>query len=127
MITTTALQALADGLTVPDGGFTVDLVTGERPTTGYVVSLYLKAERVIAPPVTCQDLIEYVTDWAELLGEAGHLFGGWADPESGRIYLDVSVWVATADQAERLGRTYQQHAYFDLDRRESVSCAPAVL
>jgi hypothetical protein len=127
MITTVALQALTDGLTVPDGGFTVDLVTGYRPSHGYAVSIFPAAERVLSGPVTCQDLIEYVTDHRDGLIHPGNLFGGWHDPRTGRIYLDASAWVATADQAERLGQAHHQHAYFDLVRGRSVRCAPVVL
>lgn len=127
MITTVALQSLADALSVSDGGFSVDLETGLRPRHGCVVSIFPESTRVLAYPVTCQDLIEYVTQHAELLSHAGHLFGGWHDPASGRIYLDTSVWVRAADQAERLGQAYGQLAYFDLDAGKSIVCAPAVL
>lgn len=127
MISTVALQALTDALTVPDGGFSVDVMNGRRPDYGYVVSILPEAERVLALPVTCQDVIEYVTEHYQLLRQVGHLFGGWHDPDTGLIYLDISVWVATHEQAGALGRAHSQHAYFDLDEGVSVALVPAAL
>lgn len=54
------LAALADALTVPDGGFTVDPVTGAAVTGGYAVSVDPYYERALDQPVTADDLAAYL-------------------------------------------------------------------
>ncbi len=127
MITTIAIQALADALSVPDGGFTIDVVTGHRPRTGYMVSIFLERELILSNPVEAMDLIEYVTDHGDLLDEAGSYFGGWQDPATGRVHLDISVRVSTPERAARLANAHQQLAYFDLVVGQSIAVAPVLV
>ena len=127
MIKTSELQRLADALSVPDGGFTVDVITGHTPRTGYMVSIFPDRSKVISDPIETLDLIVYVGQHHEILDEPGSYFGGWHDPHTGKIWLDISVRVSTRERAERLCQTYHQLAYFDLDLQHSVCAAPMVL
>jgi hypothetical protein len=121
---TPAVTALADALSVPDGGFTVDLAGGERPTTGYVVSIFPDRTVVMPGPIVAADLIDYMNDHEDLLSVPGHLFGGWRDPDTEMIYLDVSVHMPARDRARALAMAYDQVAYFDLERGRSEVVAP---
>lgn len=128
MITTTpAYTALADALTVPDGGFTVSLPDGRQPRMGYVVSIFPDRQVKIDGTATAANLTAYANDHADLLRQPGALFGGWRHPETGTTYLDVSVWQAHRQTAERLARLHGQLAYFDLLAGRSVMVAPALI
>ncbi|WP_162788481.1 hypothetical protein [Amycolatopsis albispora] len=113
------LSAMADALSVPDGGFTVDPVTGADVRTGYAVSVHPECERVLDHPVTAMDLASYVADRAATLERPRRVLGGWHDPDTGHVYLDVSIVVATEAAARRRGRLAGQKAVFDLAAGES--------
>lgn len=114
------LTALAGALSVPDGGFTVDPVTGADVTTGCAVSVDPYYERVYDRPVTGDDLAAYLTSAQRAFTLPRRVLGGWRDPESGRVHLDVSVVVETLAEALVLGRSAGQLAVFDLDAGKSV-------
>lgn len=127
MITQSGLSALADALSVPDGGFTVNINSGARPRTGYAVSIYPQAEVIFDGLPDADDLITYVTQHLPALSAGGCLFGGWHDPQTGLIYLDISARVADRSHAEHLTRCHRQLTYFDLAAAESIVAAPALL
>ena len=113
------LAEAVDALKVPDGGFTYDLVTGQPITTGYAVSIYPDAEEILAD-ATVGDLLAYTLRHADLLTKPGRVFGGWRDPDDGRVYLDVSVNVGQLDSALSLARKFDQLAVFDFAAGKSV-------
>lgn len=120
-----AMIALADALTVPDGGFTVNLITGDRPGWGWVVSL---ADReLILDTASAADLAAYANDHADVLGNYWAMFGGWRNPRTNKIHLDVSVRVASRALAERLARQHHQLAIFNIDLGRSFRIAPTLL
>jgi hypothetical protein len=128
MITTTAaVTALADALTVADGGFTVSLPDGHRPTDGYVLSIYPDREVKFHGTPRAADLVAYANDHADILRQRGAYFGGWHDPATHAVYLDVCVWVPDRATAERLARAAGQLAYFDVTAARSVALAPILI
>ncbi len=114
------LAALAAALTVSDGGFTIDLVTGADVVEGYAVSVDPYWERIYDRPVTADDLVRYLADKDRAAALPGRVLGGWNDPDTGRIFLDVSVVVSTLDAALELGRASRQDAVFDLSGGKSI-------
>lgn len=117
----TRLLSLADALSVPDGGFSVDPITGADIRTGYAVAVHPEHEHVLTHSVTAGDLIEYLARVAATLALPGRILGGWHDPTSGAVYLDVSVVTSALSDALSLGIRYHQLAVFDLASMESVS------
>lgn len=115
------LSSLAEALSVPDGGFTVDPVTGADVSSGYAVSIHPEREQVFDRPVTCDDLAAYLDAAARVLTRRGRVLGGWHDPESGRMHLDVSVVVPDLSDAFELGRRAGQLAVCDFASGKSVS------
>lgn len=111
---------LADALTVPDGGFTVDPVTGRDVTGGYAVSVHPDCERVIDTAPGSGELAKYVIDHAPILSQRGRRFGGWHDPDTGLVHLDVSVVVESLNEALELARANDQLAVFDFAALESL-------
>lgn len=116
------LAAMAAALSVPDGGFTVDPDTSTDARTGYAVSIYPACERVYLRRVTADDLADYLTLTPAFfaLMRPGRVFGGWRDPDTGRIHLDVSAVLPTVDAAFDLGRRAGQLAVFDLAAGHSI-------
>jgi hypothetical protein len=112
----------------PDGGFTVSAVTGEEPSGpgNYAVSPY--PEAALAVPVdklTPKDLAVYVKNNLTLLTKDQHYFGGWHDPATHTVYLDVSQVVKSPEEAAKLAKDHQQLAYFDFGTGHSVNINPS--
>ena len=120
-----AAASLQRRLSEPDGGFSVNMVTGREPTTGYMVSIYpdrsMEKPAVMLRPV---DLKRYIKANREVLHLPGRHFGAWHDPKTGRVWFDISVRVETAAEAEALGQKHGQLAYFDLAAGRSIDIAP---
>ena len=114
------LVELAERLTRPDDGFTIDPHTGADVTGGYAVSVHPE-DGVVLGSVAPGDLIEYMVRHADALARPRAVFGGWRDPADGRIYLDVSTLVADRDRALALAREHDQLAVFDFAAGESVT------
>lgn len=122
MQTSIALEyhALADALTVPDGGFSIIPASGENVTSGYAVSTYPARERIIIGRVIVDDLADYLREHADALTLPGRLFGGWRDPASGAAFLDVSVTTRDLSTALALALAHGQRAVFDLAALTSI-------
>lgn len=121
------LSALADALTVPDGGFSIIPATGENVTSGYAVSIYPERERIIPGRVATDDLADYLRKHAEVLALPGRVFGGWRDPASGAAFLDVSVITRDLSDALTLAHAHGQLAVFDFAALVSIPTHPASL
>ena len=105
----------------PDQGFTYNPLTDSSPTTGYAVSAHKDRELVVdAKTVNAVTLTEYVLKNQDLLKQSGNYLGGWNNPKDGKVYLDISTVVQTADEAQSLAASNNQLAYFDLEHGQSV-------
>ena len=113
-LTVARLAELADACRVPDSGFTVDPVSGVTPRAGFAVSVHPQYEHITDAPVTADDLAAYLTRHAPILTVAGRAFGGWHNPATGRVYLDVSIVVPTLAEALDHGRAARQLSVCDL-------------
>lgn len=116
----TKLASMVDALSVGDGGFSVDPRTGEDVGAGYAVAVHPERECVLTEPVAVGDLIGYVAQVADALALPGRVFGGWRDPETGRVYLDVSAIVTDYSDAVSLACETGQMAIFDISAGESI-------
>lgn len=116
--TTKILTRLRD----PDGGFTYDPRTDAEPTEGFALSVHPERSKVFASAseVTKQALAEYTIKNWDLLSQSGNHIGGWNDPQTGKVYLDVATVKPTAAEAEALALNHDQIAYFDLKAGKSI-------
>ena len=112
------VHELAMSLMEPDGGFSVDLKTGEHITEGYAVSI--EGHERVLEFATSLDLFDYILDNFDALHRDYRVFGGWHDPESGRVFLDVSEVYPDFDTAMRCAVERNQIAVFDLIAGESI-------
>lgn len=112
------IHELAMALVKPDGGFSIDLKTGEHITEGYAVSI--EGYELPLKLATSLDLFDYIIDNFDALYQEHRVFGGWHDPESGMVYLDVSEVYPDLDTAMRRAVERNQIAVFDLVSGESI-------
>lgn len=108
-------------LTEPDSGFTYQPFSKDEPREGFAVSIY--PDRSWAGSVSDMSpatFVSFIMDNMDLLTQPGNYIGGWHDPVSHKVFLDVSRVVKSAAEAERLARENDQIAYFDLKGGRSV-------
>lgn len=107
------------------GGFTYQPLTKDMPKAGdeaFAVSPYPNLERVIdRATLSKRDLANFVRRNKKILEQRDHYFGGWFNPENGKVYLDVSRVTRSRSVAERLAREHKQIAYFDFKTMEAVN------
>jgi hypothetical protein len=84
-------KGLYGELTDPEeGGFTINVQTGERPTKGWMVSREGHEERIPNAELRPSNLPRYVNKNRSTLAAPGSNFGGWNNQEEGASYLDTS-------------------------------------
>lgn len=115
--------SLANDLSGPCGGFTIAPTTCSKVTTGYAVSTHPEHEKIINRRVTALDLHHYVSTARDALALPGRVFGGWRDPDTGSIYLDVSVVTPSLSEALELADRHRQLAIYDFATGESIPVA----
>ncbi|MDX8031712.1 hypothetical protein SK803_15915 [Lentzea sp. BCCO 10_0856] len=121
------ISAMADALSVLDGGFSVDPRDGSDVRCGYAVAVHPELECVYERRVTSSDIHEYVSAAKGALSLPGRVLGGWRDPMTGRVYLDVSVVTAELPEAMTLAAEASQLAIFDFAAMTSIPVlAPSV-
>lgn len=122
---TGAFNSLVERISAPDSGFTYSMVTGHEPKTGYVLSIHKDREQALPlDKVTLDTLIDYTQKNADLLTKPENYLGAWHDPESHKVFLDVSSVTQDAQEAAKLAKEFQQLAYFDLGTMSSVPVTP---
>ena len=104
------------------GGFTFDAINNHFPTTGYVVSAHPEREEVHkGAELSEQKLQSYIDKNLEFIEEnPGAHLGGWYDVEADKWYLDVSHVTQDATEARKTAAKYNQEAFFDLGKKETV-------
>ena len=103
----------------PDGGFSVNLISGKRPDSGFMVSI-AGCERVYdLVDVDAAALVNYIDEFKPVLERPGLFLGAWVN--GCLVYLDVSINVENRDKALEIGRDNNQLAIYDLAANESIS------
>lgn len=97
-----------------NGGIIYHVPSGAQLVSGYAVSPYPTAERIIpGRALTAADIASYIADHAALLSAPNHCLGVWTD--GNLTYLEVSIIVADADTAYRVALEHDQLDFFHLD------------
>ena len=116
------IDSVMSSISEPDGGATVgvgDDVT--FVTSGFALSTY--PERSVAmdaKDITRESIYNYVKENEEVLREEGNYLGLWHDPETHKVYFDVSCIVDDASKARQLCKDNDQIAFFDMQLFQSV-------
>jgi hypothetical protein len=117
-----SLSALYASVAKPDGGFTYQPTSGHQPTKGYALSIYPdRSVAMDATKISSQDLVDYAAKNSDLFVKSDHYMGAWHDPETGKVFLDVSVVKTDEKEAIALALKHDQIAYFDLGNFKSVT------
>ena len=99
------------------GGATVNIQTGESPTSGVMVSRYGSEKQV--PGVPSPEVVDsYIDQHKATLSQAGSFMGGWS--EHGTTYMDESLNFGDRRKARSFGRENAQRALYDLDADKSM-------
>lgn len=117
-----SMQELLERIAKPDGGFTYQPISDEEPKDGFAVSIY--PERSVAfdfGKITFGDFIGYYQRNRDAFMRGGHYLGAWHDPETGKVFLDVSVIAKTPGSARALAMAHDQIAYYSLRAGKSVT------
>lgn len=97
-----------------EGGFTRHIITGEDPTTGYMVSIHKDRERIGPLEEFDEETLgDYIDENIDLLEQDDRYLGGWSF--KGEAYLDVSVRRASKEEALALAKEHGQYAIWGLE------------
>lgn len=125
------LRDLLKDLKSPDGGATMSISFNSKekaivPTVGFCASPYPEYSKVLnsVKEVNHLTLLKYMDSLdgrgQDILLEKDVYIGLWNDPNSGKIYLDISKRYITSEDARIACEQNDQIAYFDLQMLESV-------
>jgi len=110
-----------------DGGFSVQVASGSIPSSGYMVSIQGCEEVYYSEDVTDDTIPGYITRHVKQLLLPGAYLGAWLD--GSKVYLDISINVASLEDALNLARNNSQLAIYDISSGDSIYLAevkPAV-
>ena len=123
------LKDVLSDLHSPDSGATISINNDKTvtiPTTGFCASPYPQYSKVFesSKEVNFDSVLNFVTEIQniddEIFSQDETYIGLWNDPETGKIYLDISKRYHTAKEARIACEENDQIAYFDLQLFESV-------
>lgn len=116
----------------PDGGGTITKDGRQSPISGFCYSpypeisqCYNSAEEFAPDQKTLQNnLIKFYNKNKSYFKDSSSFIGFWNDPETGKVYLDVSKVTDDAANARSECKQHDQIAFFDLQGYESVTVDP---
>ena len=105
----------------PDG-FTIDPVTMEPVSSGFVVAPLKEAEIIVGETLPEEVILGYIEDnkdIARAINKPVYL-GGWFDEDSQQYFLDNTLIVPTAEEALYIAEAADQLAIFNLNNFEEI-------
>lgn len=101
---------------------TADMIDGSTVQHGFPYSPYPeRSQAVHYKNITPKDLDDYVNNNRDLLSEPGNFLGLWHDPDSGLVYIDISVVTNDAAEARKQCLEKDQLPFFDLQTFQTVT------
>lgn len=92
------------------------MIKGDQdPPDGWMVSIPGNEARFRLKKLTPEVIRRYVREHLDALQGRGAYFGGWVDPKSKDVFLDVSRWFGNERAARAAGKRWQQLAIFHVD------------
>lgn len=118
------IHEMSNAVSVPDGGFTVG-PKGGCLRAGYVVAAHPGYERILDSHASMAELRESIENFLIERAAPGRMVGGWHNPATGRIHLDVCVITRSRSTALAIARVRHQFAVFDLARSVVIRVSDA--
>ena len=111
--------------TIENGGATMNVATGDVPTSGYVVSMtgiektYVLFGNDVVKEILISGAVKmYVKDNDDILSLPGMYLGSWID--NGVLYIDISNVIDNEHDALRMAVANKQLAYYDLNNAKTI-------
>ena len=105
--------------TKDQGGFSVNMATGEVPKEGFMVGAFPGKESVM-DRLTKANLGKFTKTNRKVLENEDNFLGTWVDPNTGKTYIDVSKRFEDLRPAVKLGEKKNQLAIFDLAQMREI-------
>ena len=105
-----------DGLD-PDGGLTVDPFTGEVPVSGTMVAI----DGEVLEDLSQEAVADFISRNSDILSREDVYLGSWVSEKTGKPVVELSRLVEDGDEADMLGRMFDQEGVFRLDDFEYLS------
>src|SRR5215471_1726155 len=103
------------------GGFTYKMTSGSEPKKGFAVSIHPERSQMIeSKNLRLDHLTKYMMKNYQLLKRPTNYLGAWHDPDSGKIWLDVTTVRSDPGMANHIGAKANQIAMFDLAKKKSI-------
>lgn len=105
-------------------GYTYDKHENRFATEGFALSVFPAHEVVVDLDENLgQHIRDYVQEHWDMVKQDERIFYGawWDKDDTGKVFLDLSIVVDSAEEAERLSHEYEQEAYFDLSTKTPVN------
>ena len=105
----------------PDG-FTIDPVTMEPVSSGFVVAPLKEAEIIVGDTLPEEVMLGYIEDNKDIARAVNKpvYLGGWFDEDSQQYFLDNTLIVPTAEEALYIAEAADQLAIFNLNNFEEI-------
>ena len=105
----------------PDG-FTIDPVSMEPASGGFVVAPLKEAEIIVGETLPEEVLLGYIEDNKDISAAINRpvYLGGWFDNDSQQYFLDNTLILPTAEEALYIAEAADQLAIFDLNNFEEI-------
>ena len=103
-------------------GFTIDPVTMEPASGGFVVAPLKEAEIIVGETLPEEVLLGYIEDNKDISAAVNKpvYLGGWFDSDSQQYFLDNTLILPTAEEALYIAEAADQLAIFDLNNFEEI-------
>jgi hypothetical protein len=105
------------------GGFSVHPVSAKSPTTGFMCATVPHAEKIFqsSEEITQPAIQSYLDQHKDFLSENPKLhLGGWIDPDTEKVYLDLSEQFEDEASAVAAGIKHNQLAVWDVANKREV-------
>lgn len=109
-----------DALQVPDGGFSINPLSGKSPSKQYMVAEPGHEQEFNVKDMTPDHIANHAKATQSMYDDLNMFQGGWNDPSSGKAYLDVSRQYGDYGTAQDAARRNKQLAIFDTHAGKSI-------
>jgi hypothetical protein len=117
-----SVSGLQDFIRNNPDGFTIDPVSMEPASGGFVVAPLKEAEIIVGETLPEEVLLGYIEDNKDISRAVNKpvYLGGWFDTDSQQYFLDNTLILPTAEEALYIAEAADQLAIFDLNNFEEI-------